>query len=387
MNTYAKALLQGQNLIAWCLRTARDRMQPHGEPVHVLFCMVDHYEPGTGRVTVSEERARIALLLRAYPRVADAHRDHDGRRPTRTWFFPPHYHRYGNLADVVDLCSRGYGEVELHLHHGKIAPDTAANLRETIDRTVLEYSQFGIFGTENGRKRYGFTHGDWALANSRGNRYCGVNDEIRVLQETGCYADFTFPSMNEANPRKVNAIYYAANDPARPKSHNTGRDVERRGRGSGLMLVEGPAHPYFRGGGPAGLRVVGDAVDDSLGITSRRIDLWVQTGIHVRGQRNWVFVKVHTHGTTNASTVLGPPMDAAFTYMERHYNDGARHVLHYVTARELYNIVKAAEAGEPDTDPNAYRDYRVSPPRYEKRADLPAASDQLRALLEKTYRD
>jgi hypothetical protein len=35
--------------------------------------------------------------------------------------------------------------------------------------------------------------------------------------------------------------------------------------------------------------------------------------------------------------------------------------LHYVTAREAYNIVKAAEAGKAG-DPNAYRDFEVPPP-------------------------
>ncbi len=35
--------------------------------------------------------------------------------------------------------------------------------------------------------------------------------------------------------------------------------------------------------------------------------------------------------------------------------------LHYVTAREAYNIVKAAEAGK-SGDPNDYRDFEIPPP-------------------------
>ena len=61
-------------------------------------------------------------------------------------------------------------------------------------------------------------------------------------------------------------------------------------------------------------------------------------------------------------TLLGPRMDAMHDYLERVYNDGTRHVLHYVTSRELYNIVKAAEAGL-DGDPARYRDYVLPPPR------------------------
>jgi len=43
------------------------------------------------------------------------------------------------------------------------------------------------------------------------------------------------------------------------------------------------------------------------------------------------------------------------------YNDGKRWRLHYVTAREMYNLVKAAEAGETG-DPGMFRDFVVSPP-------------------------
>jgi len=60
-------------------------------------------------------------------------------------------------------------------------------------------------------------------------------------------------------------------------------------------------------------------------------------------------------------TLLGAPVDAMHTYLERAYNDGSRYVLHYVTAREAYNIVKAAEAGHAG-DPGRFRDYQLPPP-------------------------
>jgi hypothetical protein len=41
-------------------------------------------------------------------------------------------------------------------------------------------------------------------------------------------------------------------------------------------------------------------------------------------------------------------------------------VLHYVTAREVYNIIKAAEAGK-GGDPNAWRDYILPPPPHRQR--------------------
>jgi hypothetical protein len=49
-------------------------------------------------------------------------------------------------------------------------------------------------------------------------------------------------------------------------------------------------------------------------------------------------------------------------HLERAYNDGERYVLHYVSAREVYNIIKAAEAGK-QGNPNEYRDFILPPPK------------------------
>ncbi len=77
-----------------------------------------------------------------------------------------------------------------------------------------------------------------------------------------------------------------------------------------------------------------------------------------------MFVKIHTHGTQerDIDTLLGAEMDAMHTHLERAYNDGRNYVLHYVTARETYNIIKAAEAGKTG-NPADYRDYHLPPPR------------------------
>ncbi len=58
--------------------------------------------------------------------------------------------------------------------------------------------------------------------------------------------------------------------------------------------------------------------------------------------------------------MLGAWSDKLHTYLEQKYNDGKNYVLHYVTAREAYNIAKAAEAGKTGS-PNDYRDFVVRP--------------------------
>ena len=369
-------------LTRWLPTHLVTRMRPRSRPAHVLFCMVDHYEPGTGEVPPEVERKRMAELMDRYPPLADAHADASGHRPPRTWFFPPHYHRRGNLRELVSLCQRGYGEIELHLHHGKSVPDTPENLHHTIRLCLRDYAQFGIFGTEDGRTRYGFIHGDYALNNPfPGGRFCGVNNELAILQETGCYADFTFPSCVSSNPSQINAIYYANVDEHRPRSYASGSPA-RAGAGpqAGILMIQGPVRPVWIDGRPT----FGDAIHNRRPLTPRLIDAWVETSVHVAGRRDWIIIKAHTHGAANGKVVLGDAMHEAFRYLETAYNDGYNYVLHYVTARELYNIIRAAEAGE-NGDPERYRDYRIRPPRYDASPSVSEASEELRTAVAKTY--
>lgn len=367
--------------------TISDYNRRSKKPIHVLFCLVDHYEPGNGNVTEEIARARVDLLITEYPKLADRHKDCAGNPPKRTWFFPPHYHSNYHLRDLASLCNRGYGEIELHLHHGKTEPDNAENLENTIRQCVREYSRFGIFGAEDGVTKYGFIHGDWALDNSRNGKFCGVNNEISILNKTGCYADFTFPSMNESDPKKINSIYYASDDPHKPKSHNTGVDVRSPGTPTGdLLMVQGPLYPFWTDNKIFGLRVRGDVINGNPPVTENRIDAWIRTGICVNGKEEWIIVKTHTHGAPDYKAVLGKEMDDIFKYLETRYNDGVNYKLHYCTAREIYNVIKAAEAGEAGADPQEYKNYKISAPGYNASPNIAGASEELKQLVARTYR-
>jgi hypothetical protein len=76
-----------------------------------------------------------------------------------------------------------------------------------------------------------------------------------------------------------------------------------------------------------------------------------------------VFVKIHTHGTQerDIDTLLGDPTVKMYEYLASYYNDGKKHCMHFVSSREMYNIVKAAEAGKGGS-PNAYRDFLIPKP-------------------------
>jgi hypothetical protein len=97
--------------------------------------------------------------------------------------------------------------------------------------------------------------------------------------------------------------------------------------------------------------------------TGQRLKLWAGLGIGVGGQPDWVFVKVHTHGCVpaNRAVIMGPAMRDLHEALQRGFNDGAMWRLHYVTAREMYNLARAAEDGK-SGNPAPWRDYEVGPP-------------------------
>ena len=341
------------------------RIHPVKSPIHVMFCFVDHYEPFTGGCGEAQATARVDRWLRDYPAIGARYRDADGRPPVHSFFYPEEEYRPELLDKLASLCRAGLGEMEIHLHHDH---DTADNFRTKLMRFAeLLRQRHGFLAQREGRPVFAFIHGNWALDNSRKDgRWCGINNELVVLREAGCYADFTLPSApSDTQTRTVNSIYYATDDPLRPKSHNTGTPVRVGGRATGdLLIFQGPLALHWRhrklGIWP---RIEnGDIAVCDIPV-EERADLWVKQHIHVPGRPEWLFIKVHTHGATepNADFLFGGELDRLFTHLTRKYNDGDSYRLHFVSAREAYNLVKAAEAGE-GGDPNSYRDYVLPRP-------------------------
>jgi hypothetical protein len=337
-------------------------------PIHVMFMFVDHYEPGWRRPSYETEVARVAQWSKRYPEMAGKHRDADGVHPQHTFFYPEEEYRKEHLDALEKMCRDGFGEIEVHLHHDN---DTDAGLREKLTRFVkILHEDHGALPIDpaTGCPTFGFIHGNWALDNSRADgRWCGVNNELIILREMGCYADFTLPSApSETQTSTINSIYYATDHPHECRSHETGTPVRAGGKASGdLMIMQGPLALNFKNRKWGLLpRLENADVRLSSQPTPDRVDLWVEQHIHVQGRPDWVFVKVHTHGTQepDMETLLGDPIDKMHSYLEAKYNDGKKYKLHYVTSREAYNMIKAAEAGK-SGNPNDYRDFVLPRPR------------------------
>jgi hypothetical protein len=302
-----------------------------------------------------------------YPRLFGRFRDGDGRPPRHTFFYPAEDYDPSDLEALAELCRAGFGEVEVHLHHHD---DSAEGLRACL----LAYKQLlagrhGLLARHRrtGEVRYGFVRGNWALDNSLPDgSCCGVNNELDVLRETGCYADFTLPSApSPAQTRTINRIYYALDDPLRPKSHDTGIPA---GAGpvppNGLLLIQGPLLLDW-GRRKLGLlpRLESGCVQASQPPSLGRLALWLKARVQVPGRPDWFFVKLHAHGARpgDIDTLLGEPMVRFHQALAEYARRNPNFHYHYVTARETYNLVKAAEAGWQGSVAEA-RDYELAWP-------------------------
>ena len=348
-------------------------------PTDIFLAVADHFEPQVGGATRSVARARLDDWLLRYPKIAARHQDSQGKPPAHTFFYPWDEYDGSEFADIQELCASGNGEIELHLHH---RDDTSETLSAKLREAIAAYSAGGALsrwpdtlpdgqpvGALAGTPAWGFVHGNWALDNSRcenGHNFCGVNNELVVLAQHGCYADFTFPAWPQtAQPRQTNSIFYATDDPDKPKSYDRGIAARVGQQGSGdLLLVQGPMVPHLARKG-RGWRV---AMDDSDLASYRRysparLDRWVRNAPFVAGRPERRFIKLHTHGAPDANreALLGEDFDALFSDAEARYNDGQHFRLHYVTTREMFNVIKATEA-DAHVDLLAARDYVLPSP-------------------------
>jgi hypothetical protein len=330
-------------------KLAAIRWRPPARPLHVLLCIADHFEPKRDRPSRQVERDRMARWLSEYPRLANQFADSRGRPPQHSFFYPAEDYEAEYLEGLAGLCRAGLGDVEVHLHHDH---DTADGLREKLlNFTAALHDEHGLLAKDgSGRITYGFIHGNWALDNSRPDgRWCGVNDELTVLRETGCYADFTMPSAPApCQTSTINSIYYAQDDPCRPKSHDRGTPA-RAGSLSpehSLLLIQGPlAVDWQRRRWGLIPRIENGDLTRLRPPTLDRLWSWLAASVHVAGRDDWRFVKLHTHGALEANTqmLLGEPMHAFHSALSAFAAQHDWFRYYYVTAREMARLVQALE--------------------------------------------
>ena len=309
---------------------------------HVFLAIADHWEPFWLQPSEDTARARVAAWEKHWPPIAARHADSAGKPPCYTFYYPEEEYRPDFLDGLADFARRGIADVDIHIHHDGEGQQNFLDRMSGFIETLT--SRHGLLRRHNGRIVFGFIHGNWALDNSRPDgRFCGLNNEITLLRDLGCYADFTMPSANSpTQSRIVNTIYWVTDDPARPRSFDRGIPVRPGVPSSGdLLMIPGPLGLRFAE------RVLprlehGELASHDLP-TPYRVRRWLDLAPRIGSN---IFLKLYTHGAQEANIqalLLDGGLDRLFIMIPEECRRRG-HELHYVSTWEMRLAVDRAAA-------------------------------------------
>ena len=351
----------------WLLPWLKDSLSKPKVPItDVMLAVCDHFEPfhHTNKVGALK---RLEVWHDKLPQILASGVDHDGQTPRHTFFYPVEQYDQDVIQSLTELCISSRNEVEIHLHHDR---DTAENFCASIEKGKADLRSHGLLGSNAaGEVTFGFIHGNWALDNSDPTGAgCGVHGELALLKQAGCYADLTMPSApHRTQAPIVNSLYYSKSTLNRCSHHRgtlatTGHTL--REKPDHLLLVQGPLMlDWTRRKWGVMPRVENSDLGPANAPNLRRFQQWRNARISVQGAANWCFIKLHTHGAPekNHPSVIG---DARRRFHEELNALAAREGfrLHYVSSREMVNILHAAEDGHAGGDAGPWRNYLLAPP-------------------------
>ncbi|MFN0277868.1 MAG: hypothetical protein ACKVRN_04615 [Pyrinomonadaceae bacterium] len=340
------------------------------EKKHIIITVANHFEPGWSKNGVLDHKTQIKRL-KTYHKMAreigDGVCDADGTKFQHTNFYPAEQYHPEILNVMADMQAEGLGEVEVHLHHGVEQPDTAENLRQTLGefRDTLAEKHNCLSQMDGvGKPMYAFVHGNLALANSCGGRFCGVDNEMEILRDTGCYVDMTLPSApDQSQVAVINQVYECGLPINKPVPHRRGNRVGANGKQTQLPLIfTGPLVFNWtrRIGGFPVPRLDDGALTANQPLDTARLKRWRSANVTVAGKSDWVFVKLYCHGffDRDQSACIGEDAKRFFSSIVNESEKTNSYKVHFATAREAFNIALAAIDGK-SGGPNDHRNYRL----------------------------
>jgi hypothetical protein len=324
------------------------------QPIRRLWlAFADHFEPWWRGPTDDAAMARVRMWTECWPDIARRHIDVSGRPACYTFFYPEEQYDPEALDELARLCGTGLADVEVHLHHDG---DTAQQFTRRVNIFITRLRhRHGLLREDAHGIRFGFVHGNWALDNSLpAGRFCGVDNEIALLRDLGCYADFTLPAApSPAQTPTVNRIYWAKED-GRRRSHDRGIPVTAGGGVAGdLMIVPGPLTINFTDWSrPNVPRLECGEIAGHCLPTHHRAALWTRVAPRIGGD---VFIKLFAHGAPekNAVPLLKPDgaLDRAIRCLEHQASRlGAQ--LFFVSTWQMWKVIEAIRQ---EVDPLAAR--------------------------------
>jgi hypothetical protein len=314
------------------------------KPIDIYVALCDHYRPFTGNVSQEIAELRVVTWCREYERIARKHVDSSGNHPVHTIFYSESDYNPYFLDTIARSRKYGITDVEILIDHNR---DTPENFKRKIEeyRDVLFHHHGLLRKDDQGRITYGFIHGKWALDNARPDgRWCGVKDEVSILKDTGCYADFTYPSAPDiTQPPIINSIYFTSPLQKKLVSHENGTLLKPGcWNCNDLLCVQGPLVIHRETLFHLPIKIDRGEIGFRNQFSRKRMDKWIQRAPQIKGVSSSIFIKLYTSGMIDQTMrylFSENGLNQFWSILEQNYDDGEHFRIHYMSTWAMYNKI------------------------------------------------
>ena len=346
------------SFLAWLVSNQRHETAG-STPIDIIFSSVNRFDPIDAGDDPELQTSIIKQWAELYPAIINGVLDSDGYPPKNTWFCPADESLSEILHPLLNLCDNGFGEMEVMID---IGGEPAVQDINKLARIIEKYRHNGIPELENRNQTLNF-----AIITAVKEPIAQIEEREKVRkvltssEDLGGYADFTSPVHSMIKRRKLNRIYDLSEQSRGPDKDEVAKSPGENSRDPGLFL-NFPGPLFFNYENYSLLPYMDNAeISSEKPFERKRVENWIKANVHVAGKPEWLFLRTSTRGAKPdiANMLLGD--DGRQMYMQLvdkfSYPD---YRLHFVTAREAYNIAAAAIDGH-GGNPNDYRDYKIKP--------------------------
>lgn len=310
-------------------------------PVHIHIALCDFFEPFCGDVSQEIAEHRVATWCKEYSRIAKFHHDSCGKFPVHTIFYSEEDYN-PQLLDILNrLYKQNLADIEIML---PLTNEPTDNFKRKVEefRDVLFHHHGFLRKGADEKITYGFSHGfKSAYPHTTKIPIKETCDRIKILIDTGCFADFT--SLTKKRSKNLIESFNSSDHSQSMKITECPESIFPQGWTiKNLLTIQDPDILKWNTGiGRIFPFLENGEISASKKFLPFRANLWLQNCIGIETDEKHLFIKLHTFGglDQNIRYLLGESgLHLLWNYIEKlcAYNN---FVLHYASAWEMYHSI------------------------------------------------